>query len=61
MGNAKLVKTPRDAKGSSALKLLERTTASVCSSRLPPRSGRSLRHAHAIRSARHVTRIDKRD
>ena len=52
------VKTPRDAKGSGALKLIERTSQSVFKSRIPPKSNANLRHAHSLTGARQIVRID---
>ncbi len=56
---SKRIKTPRDAKGPNDLKILERTTASVLQSRMPPRSAINLKHCHFLNSSRHVMRIDK--
>lgn len=53
------VKTPRDAKGSSALKILRKTTASVLRSRIPPRNASNMRHVHSLVSARQIVRIDR--
>lgn len=52
-------KTPRDAKGATDLKLIERTSASVFKARIPPRSLRNLKHCHTLICSRDVLRIDK--
>ncbi|MCG8333914.1 MAG: ATP-binding protein [Proteobacteria bacterium] len=53
------VKTPKDAKGPNALKLVRKTSASVYSSRMPARSARHMRHAHALVGSRQIVRIDR--
>ena len=55
------VRTRRDAKGASDLKIIERTSASVLQSRLPPRSGRHLKHCHSLKASRQIVRIDRRE
>lgn len=52
------IKTPRDAKGSRSLKLIERTAQSVFSSRMKPKSSANIKHAHALTGARKIVRID---
>ncbi|ETR72163.1 MAG: hypothetical protein OMM_01925 [Candidatus Magnetoglobus multicellularis str. Araruama] len=53
------VKTPKDAKGPGALKILKKTSSSVYSSRMPARSSRHVHHAHTLTSARQIVRIDR--
>lgn len=54
------VKTPRDIKDSSDLKILQKTTTSVLQSRIPPRSAANMKHCHALTASRQITRIDRR-
>ena len=53
------VKTPRDAKGPQDLKILRKTTASVSAGKMPARSARNMKHSHALKGARQITRIDR--
>lgn len=57
----KRVKTPRDAKGPEALKLIKRTASSVYGSRMPARSARHMRHSHTLIGARQIVRIDRQE
>ena len=54
------IKTPRDAKGSESLKILERTTTSVFQSRIAPKSAGNMKHCHALTASRNIRRIDRR-
>lgn len=54
------IKTPRNAKGANALRLITKTTSSVSTSRIPARSARNFRHAHSLTGAREIARIDRR-
>ncbi|MCG8333917.1 MAG: ATP-binding protein [Proteobacteria bacterium] len=53
------VKTPKDAKGIEALKILETTTNSVLQSRINPKSAVNLKHCHALKASRDIVRIDR--
>ena len=53
------IKTPRDAKGIDALKILEKTSTSVYTSRIPPKSAANAKHCHSLKSSRDVKRIDR--
>ena len=53
------VKTPKDARGPSALKIIRKTSTSVFASRMPARSARHMRHSHSLVGARQVVRIDR--
>lgn len=53
------IKTPRDAKGSRSLKVLQKTSASVYAGKMPARSARNMKHAHALKGARQIVRIDR--
>lgn len=54
------IKTPRDAKGSESLKILEKTTTSVFQSRIAPKSASNMKHCHALTASRNIRRIDRR-
>ncbi|MCG8638179.1 MAG: ATP-binding protein [Desulfobacterales bacterium] len=54
------IKTPRDAKGSESLKILEKTTTSVFQSRIAPKSAENMKHCHALKASRNIRRIDRR-
>lgn len=55
------IKTPRQAKGPRDLKILKKTSQSVYSAKLPPRSAASFKHAHSLVGARQVKRIDRQE
>ena len=60
MSKSAKIKTPRDAKGIDALRLLEKTSTSVYQSRIPPKSAVNAKHCHALNASRDVKRIDRR-
>ena len=60
MTNQAKIKTPRDAKGSEALRLLEKTTTSVFQSRIAPKSAENMKHCHHLKASRNIKRIDRR-
>ena len=53
------VKTPKDAKGIEALKILESTTNSVLQSRISPKTATNLKHCHTLNASRDIVRIDR--
>ena len=53
------IKTPRHAKGSRALRFIEKTSQSVFAAKLPTRTLRHAHHSHALVGARHILRIDR--
>lgn len=55
------IKTPRDAKGIQALKILERTLNSVNQSRIPVKGAANAKHCHFLNAYRDVKRIDRQD
>ena len=55
------IKTPRDAKGMSALRKTQTTFHDLVSTKVPTRSGRSLHHCHHLKGAREIPRIDRRE
>ena len=54
----KKIKTPRDAKGPSALHGTPRTRHEVSVTQVPARSARNLRHCHGLRGIRDINRIE---
>lgn len=61
MAKSARIKTPKDAKGIAALKILEKTLNSVNQSRIPAKSAANAKHCHFLNSQRDVKRIDRQD
>lgn len=61
MAKSARIKTPKDAKGIAALKILEKTLNSVNQSRIPAKSAAHAKHCHFLNSQRDVKRIDRQE